>query len=379
MTFALEYRPRTFDQLMGQTPVAAVLYQMARRRTVPPALLFTGERGCGKTSGARILGAALNCAEEPGPAPVWPCGTCPSCKAVANGTSLDVREIDAASNGTVDMIRGVREQALYGTSGERLLFILDEAHSLSAAASNALLKTLEEPLSNISFLLLTTEAARIMPTVASRCMQFVFTRIDKDVIAKRLAFICEDRELAMEAALVEALAEHADGAMRNGVMALEQAASAGITTLASWRRLLGKHDFAPDLITAAAAGDYQALYAQLETAVTVAGDYGWVADQLTECLRDVLVLSSGGIVKAAGDRLEARRKVADGLPPARVIEGMRVMWDLQTRVRAQDMRYGLAMACAMLSDALRPAQQAAQAPSQQSTSIEGLRAAIDGM
>lgn len=379
MTFALEYRPKTFDQLVGQTATAAVLYQLAKRKTVPPALLFTGERGCGKTSAARILGSALNCAEASGPAPEWPCGTCPSCKAVAAGTSLDVREIDAASNGTVDMIRGVRDQALYGTSGEYMLFIIDEAHGLSGAAFNALLKTLEEPLANISFLLLTTESARILPTVASRCMTFIFARIDPALIAKRLRFICEDRELSVEPSLVEALAEHADGAMRNGVMALEQVASAGITTLASWRKLLGKRDFAPALLTAAIAGDHEAVYAELDRAASVSGDYNWVSHQLAACLRDILVLTSGGSVKAVGEALEARRKVADGLPSARAVAAMRVMWDLQTRVRAQDMRPGLEVACAMLSDALRPTEQTARVVDERSTSIEDLRASIEGL
>lgn len=356
MTLALEYRPRRFSELAGQTPSAAVLYQMAHRRTVPSALLFTGVRGCGKTSAARILGAALNCAEPPGPARTWPCGTCPSCKAVINGTSLDVTEIDAASNGSVDQIRDVREQSLYSTAGQYRLFILDEAHSMSVPAFNAILKVLEEPPPQVIWALLTTEPGRILPTVASRCVTFTFSRIPVAVILGRLQLVCSEKGLQAEPDLLAAIAERADGAMRDAMMLLEQVTSVGISDLARWQALLGELDFAPGLFIAAARGDLPGMFARLDEAVSSSGDYGWIAGQLVSCMRDVLVLCSGGSLQRQGKALEERALLARSLSPARAVAAMRVLWDLQTRVRKQELPSGLEAALALVSDALSPAQ-----------------------
>lgn len=379
MTFALEYRPRKFSELAGQFPVAAVLYQMAVRRTIPPALLFAGKHGSGKTSGARILGAALNCEVTPGPASEWPCGTCPSCKAVASGTSLDVQEIDAASNGTVETIRSMREQALYGTGGEHHIFILDEAHSMSKEAFNALLKLFEEPPPATVFILLTTESRRILPTVASRCMPFIFGRIPAGVICQRLEYICADQGLTVEPALLAAIAERADGAMRDGVMLLEQVTSVGITDLPRWQQLLGESDFAPGLLRAAADGRQEDMYAALEQAVAANGDYGWVVGQLATCMRDILVLSAGGTIQKQGAALEARRTLARRFDPPVIVGALRVLWDLQTRVRAEDRRYGILVACALISAALQALRASQPAPATIATpnSVEELTALVN--
>lgn len=355
MTFALDYRPRRFSDVAGQTASAAVLHQMARRRTVPNALLFAGAHGCGKTSAARILGAALNCEEPPGPASEWPCGRCASCKAVEDDTSLCVTEVDAASNGGVDNIRSIREQALYGGAGEYHLFILDEAHSMSRDAFNALLKVLEEPPPRTVFTLLTTEPGRILPTVVSRCMTFMFSRISVPVIRKRLEYVCQDKNIAAEPALLTGIAERAGGAMRDAMMLLEQAANVGITDLARWQVLVGESDFAPVLLKAAADGDYQCMFAELDKAMAVTGDYAWVISKLISCMRDILVLTSGGHIQCEGTSLETRTAVAARLTPYSAVAAMRVLWDLQTRVRAEDRAQGLQVACTLISDAMKPA------------------------
>jgi DNA polymerase III subunit gamma/tau len=376
VTLALEYRPQRFTELAGQSASAAVLYRMASLRTVPSALLFCGAHGCGKTSAARVLGAALNCHEPPGPAASWPCGTCPSCKAVAAGTSLDVTEIDAASNGTVESIRAVREEAYYGTAGEYRLFLLDEAHSMSNAAFNTLLKVMEEPPPQVIFVLLTTEPGRILRTVASRCMTFTFPPFRPSVIRDRLAYICADKGLQPGPGLLEAIAERAAGHMRDAVMMLEQVTSVGITDVARWRVLLGDADFAPALIAAAARGDFPGMFRQLDDAVAATGDYDRIVAQLVGCMRDVLVLSAGGTVRHQGRALEERAALAARVRPHEAVAAMRVLWDLQTRIRKQDIAAGLEASCALLSDALCPVRkEAAPVPAVNApASIDQLRA-----
>jgi DNA polymerase-3 subunit gamma/tau len=382
MTFALDYRPRRFAELAGQLPSAAVLYQMVRRGTVPSGLLFCGPRGTGKTSGARILGAALNCEEKPGPAVSWPCGTCLPCKEVAAGTSLYVQEVDAASHGGVEHVRDICQQVLYGTAGEHYVVIMDEAHSMSTAAGNAFLKTVEEPPPNTIFVFVTTEPARILPTIVSRCMTFTFQRITLAAIRDRLKFICSDKGISMEPDLLNAIALRADGAMRDAVMLLEQVSSVGITDLPRWKALLGETDFAPAVLRAAAAGDHPAMFAALDEAIASSGDYGWLIGQLVSCVRDVLVLASGGAAQACSGSLADRMALARVITPVRAVGALKVLWDLQTRVRAEDRAQGVQVACALVSDVLHPVREEPARSSGSghgATSIEELRECAGGM
>ena len=347
---ALRYRPAKFGEVAGQRATAAVLYAMAKKRTVPPALLFYGARGCGKTSTARILGMALNCGGEPGSASSWPCGECPSCKAVADGTSLDVLEVDAASNGSVDQIHRIRELVQYGTAGEYRVVLLDEAHSMSRDAFNALLKVLEEPPPNTVFVLLTTEYGKILPTVASRCMPFPFARLSPAAIIARLEWICQDAGVPAAPELLAAIAGRADGAMRDAIMLLDQVASVGISTLEAWQELAGEEDFAPRLVSAAADGDHKKLFEALDQVVCHTGDYATITARLVACLRDILVLSAGGQITEQGSALEDRRELAARLDAVQVVRAMRVLWDLQVKVRTEDRRSGLELAVVMVSE-----------------------------
>jgi DNA polymerase-3 subunit gamma/tau len=355
---ATKYRPRRFAEVSGQRATVSVLNRMAQRRNVPPALLFYGAYGSGKTTSARIFGAALNCAERPGPASSWPCAVCPSCKAVASSTSLDVIEQDAASNGTVDRVREICELVQYGTTGAYRVVIFDEAHSMSRDAFNHLLKTLEEPPPLTSFVLVTTERGKILPTVASRCVPFAFTRLPLPVIAARLREVCSAEGIDAEPALIHHLADRADGAMRDGLMLLDQVAAVGLSSLRGWQALTADEDFAPALLSAAAQGAHDRLYAELDRALLTCSDYAALARQLVTCLRDVLVLSAGGSITAQGEALEARRTLALNIDSRRAVRAMGVLWDLQVKYRTEDRRAGLELAAALLSEKLCPPPKA---------------------
>jgi len=355
---ALRYRPRVFADVAGQRVTAAVLWAMASKNQMPAGLLFHGPSGTGKTTMARITGAALNCEAGPGPGSAWPCGTCVSCQAVAAGTSLAVVEQDAASFGTAADVRALREKALYGSGGEHKVFILDEAHSMSRQAYDALLKVLEEPPPGVIWVLATTEPGKVLATVAGRCSPFEFRAVSAAEIASRLVYICRQEGLDAEEELLAVLAEHAGGQVRDAVMLLEQAVISGISTAEQWRKLHEEPDFAPVLIAAAFRGDHAGVYAALNDALAFTGDYPWVVRQLTGCLRDVLVLSAGAQITSAGPALTARRDLAAMLGASRASAAMGVLWDWQTKIRIEDRRAGLDLAVAMLVQRLCPVPQA---------------------
>lgn len=360
---AAKYRPATFGDVAGQKPSVALLYLMARRGTVPPGVLLYGERGSGKTSMGRILARALNCEAEPGPAKSWPCGACPSCRAVAGGTSPDVEEVDAASNGSVEMARALRERALYGpAAGRSKVFIIDEAHSMTPQAFEVFLKIFEEPPPGVVFILVTTQPDSVPGTIRSRLSQFRFRPLPVPVIRQRLEEVCAAEGLDVEPGLAAAIAEQARGAMRDALVMLDQVTSAGIGSVAMWRELTGEGDFALAVLKAAADGDYPAMYAALDDAVAALGDPARVARELARCCRDLLVLSCGGEAGVQGEALEARRELAARLGAARAHGALRDLWTLLSGVRAEDREAGLSLAAAMIARRLCPEALDAPAP-----------------
>jgi DNA polymerase-3 subunit gamma/tau len=214
------HRPRTFADVVGQEPVVRTLSNAVRQNQVHHAYLFVGSRGTGKTSMAKILAACLNCVNGP---TVEPCGSCDSCLAIHNATSLDVMEMDAASNNSVDDIRDLRDKVGFApVSGKHKVYILDEAHMLSQQAWNAFLKTLEEPPPRTIFVLATTEAQKVLPTVVDRCHRFDFGRPSVEQVATVLGRVAQQERIDIDGGALALIARHATGSFRDALGTLEQ-------------------------------------------------------------------------------------------------------------------------------------------------------------
>jgi DNA polymerase III subunit gamma/tau len=277
----LTYRPARFADLVGQDGVRAVLQALVFARDLPPALLFGGSPGTGKTSAARILAAALNCAApENGDC----CTVCRSCLDIRSGRSLSVHEIDAASNGGVEEIRALKELAQFASDGDWRVIMLDEAQAMSRQAFNALLKVLEEPPSCTVFVLLTTEPDKILETVRSRAMPIDFHPVPVTAIRARLVTVRDAEQLVVDDDVLTEITEIADGSVRDAVMLLDQCRRVGIHDVPSLRALTGRTDHAARIMQALIVGDHAAAKAQLEDFFTVSAD---LADLLTGLIADL--------------------------------------------------------------------------------------------
>lgn len=238
--FARKYRPQGFEELVGQPAVSQTLANALSAKRLHHAYLFTGPRGCGKTTTARILAKALNCAKGPTPEP---CGECASCREIASSSSLDVLEMDAASNTGVDAVRQViiETVGLSPTRDRYKIFIIDETHMLSTSAFNALLKTIEEPPSHVVFILATTEQHKVPATIASRCQRFKFRPVEAGLLAGHLAAIAKKEKVAVDEEALQLLSRAAEGSLRDAVSLLDQCRSVGDgrITLETVREMFG--------------------------------------------------------------------------------------------------------------------------------------------
>lgn len=286
-----KYRSQTFGEILGQEHISSTLVNAIREDKVAHAYLFTGPRGTGKTSTARILAKALNC--EKGPTPE-PCGVCDSCIAITNGSSLDVIELDAASHSGVEDTREILQGvALASAGGRKKVYVIDEVHMLTTPSFNALLKTLEEPPEHVIFILATTEAHKVLHTIQSRTQRFDFRPIPSEVIAKHLADVAAKESLDVDPDALDIVARHAEGGMRDALSTLDQLSSFGRRVTASdVEHLLGgrKEDAYAELFEALARGDLGNIFWSVHSTVAQGADVRQVARGALGHARSLLLL-----------------------------------------------------------------------------------------
>jgi DNA polymerase-3 subunit gamma/tau len=335
------HRPRTFAEVVGQEPVVRTLRNAVERGKVHHAYLFVGSRGTGKTSMAKILAACLNC-ERGGPT-IEPCGECDSCMSIARANSLDVIEMDAASNNSVDDIRELRESVAYApVSGRRKVYILDEAHMLTTAAWNAFLKTLEEPPPNTVFVLATTEAGKVPATVVDRCHRFDFHRPTIEQLASVVRRAAQAEGIEIPPAAVAALARSATGSFRDALGTLEQIVTYGGAqiVLEDVLAVLGVADarLLEETVDAIATGDARRALKALEECTEQGRDAGSFAADLEVRARELLVVQTLGEVPAelsltpeADTALQAQ---AERVPHATVVGLLELLGTAMEGVRA---------------------------------------------
>jgi DNA polymerase-3 subunit gamma/tau len=349
LVVARRYRPQTFDELVGQEHVAKALSNAISTHRVGHAYLFTGARGVGKTSAARILAKALNCPTGPTPTP---CNRCEVCEAISAGEDVDVLEIDGASNRGIDEIRQLRQNVNVRPSRERFkIYIIDEVHMLTREAFNALLKTLEEPPEHVKFIFCTTEPTKIPVTILSRCQRFDFAGIQTEAIVKRLAQIVEAEKVTAEPEALQLLARRAAGSMRDSQSLLEQllAFAPERITVADVNAMLGiaGAERLLRLVRHLAEQNAAETLREFDVALREGVDAGLLVEQLLGFYRDIMVsavgCSAGMLLHATPDQckevadLGARLGVENVLAVMQILDQtlVRLRYSTQARILAE--------------------------------------------
>ena len=337
-----KFRPSTFDEVKGQDQAAVTLKNQVRKGRLQHAYLFCGTRGTGKTSTAKIFAKAVNCEH---PTDGNPCGTCEMCREIAAGNSMNVIEIDAASNNGVDNIREIIEEVQYPpTKGKYKVYIIDEVHMLSAGAFNALLKTLEEPPAYLVFILATTEAGKIPVTILSRCQRYDFRRIDVNTIAERMRELIEKEGVQAEDRALRFIARAADGSMRDALSLLDRCIAFYMDEKLTYERVLkalGEADskvfgsLTEELFSGNAGEALKLFGRQAASGVEIGqfiSDYIWY-------LRNLLIVSMASekdaeeIVDVSGEQLLELREMSDRTDSGTVMRAIRILSELQNRMR----------------------------------------------
>ena len=339
-----KWRPATFEDVKGQDHIVTTLKNQIKLDRVGHAYLFCGTRGTGKTTVAKIFAKAVNCEN---PVDGSPCGECPTCKAIAAGVSMNVVEIDAASNNGVDNIREIRDEVMYSpTEGKKKVYIIDEVHMLSIGAFNALLKTLEEPPEYVIFILATTEASKIPITILSRCQRYDFHRISIDTIAGRLSQLMEYENIRVEDKALRYVAKAADGSMRDALSLIDQCVAFHLgqdeLTYENVLDVLGAVDttvFA-DTLKAVVSGDVSACLRIVEDVVMQGRDLSQFTSDFVWYLRNLLLVASTkdissleDVIDVSADNLKQLSEDAKLVDTETLMRYIRVMSDLSNELK----------------------------------------------
>ena len=358
-----KYRPKTFGDVYGQEAITAALKNQVATGHIGHAYLFTGTRGTGKTSCAKILAKAVNCLN---PQQGEPCGECDICRGLDEGSILDVAEIDAASNTGIDDIRALREEAVYTPANCRYkVYIIDEVHMLSNSAFNALLKIMEEPPAHVIFILATTEIQKVPSTILSRCQRYDFGRIPQQTIQKRLQLVAEKESIGLTDGAAALVAQLADGALRDGLSILDTCASAGDGTVdeALVRRMAGVTDksYLFDLSGALTKQDTAKALGLVAALRQNSIDMKRLCEELIAHYRTVMLLGAGAGDVGLNLSQEDRRRYEDAAKQvslAAAVYAMRVLGDsLDKMSRGTDPRIELELALFALCGTAAPVVQ----------------------
>ena len=346
-----KWRPQTFADVIGQQHVTDTLRAQIKSGRLSHAYLFTGTRGTGKTTCAKILARAVNCEH---PVNGDPCNECAACRGILDGSVLDVTEIDAASNNGVDNIRDLRDETRYTPAQvKKRVFIIDEVHMLSIGAFNALLKTLEEPPEHVLFILATTELHKVPATILSRCQRFDFRRIGAEDIARRLLDVATGEGIELTEGAARLIARLADGAMRDALSMLDRAAAAGAVdeqTVTAALGVLGQGD-GVRLAEALKAGDLAAAVGLLDEYYNEGRDLAAVYDQMLGLIRDALLVKTSKTDVSAlispAYTVKTLQKLCDGLAASTLLAWSRVIGEALDRMRSAANRRVEAELCAV--------------------------------